>query len=137
MRRRQRPGEMLRFPGAADARPASASGAWRNASTRTQDGLAFRDPGNPEHRRRADQARQALGRAREIERKYSGSWPGDFWITPRGVMPGKVICGTLDSERGLGVVRRHGKIRTGCREGSGGHHRGGQRLGGAAGRFRL
>jgi hypothetical protein len=85
-------------------RKRTAAAAARLAETeqqvaRTQDGLAFRDPGNPEHKRRADQAREALGRAREIERKYSGSWPGDFWITP-GVMPGKVICGTLGGERG-------------------------------------
>ena len=38
---------------------------------RTQDDLAARDPGNPEHKRRADEARVAMRRARETERKYS------------------------------------------------------------------
>lgn len=37
---------------------------------RSQDELTFRDPGNPEHKRRASEAREAMRRARETERKY-------------------------------------------------------------------
>jgi hypothetical protein len=40
---------------------------------RTQDELAARDPGNPEHKRRAGEAREAMRRARETERKYGHS----------------------------------------------------------------
>jgi len=40
---------------------------------RIQDQLAARDPGNPEHKRRASEAREAMRRARETERKYSNS----------------------------------------------------------------
>ena len=40
---------------------------------RTYDELASRDPGNPEPRRRADEAREAMRRARETDRKYSSS----------------------------------------------------------------
>ena len=62
----------------AALRKRTAAAAARLAETeeqvaRTQDGLAFREPGNPEHKRRADQAREAVFRAREIERKYSGA----------------------------------------------------------------
>jgi hypothetical protein len=40
---------------------------------RTYDELASRDPGNPRHKRRADEARKAMRRARELERRYSSS----------------------------------------------------------------
>jgi hypothetical protein len=40
---------------------------------RIQDQLASRDPGNPEHKRRASEAREAMHRARETERKYGHS----------------------------------------------------------------
>jgi hypothetical protein len=40
---------------------------------RTQDELATRDPANPEHKRRAAEAREAMRRARETERKYGNS----------------------------------------------------------------
>jgi hypothetical protein len=39
--------------------------------SRIQDDLASRDPGNPEHKRRATEAREAMRRARETEQKYS------------------------------------------------------------------
>jgi len=35
------------------------------------DELAAREPGNPEHKRLASEAREAVRRAREIEQKYS------------------------------------------------------------------
>lgn len=35
--------------------------------------LAAREPGNPHHQRLANEAREAIRRAREIERKYGGS----------------------------------------------------------------
>jgi hypothetical protein len=38
---------------------------------RAHDELAARDPGNPDYVRRADEAREAMRRARETERKYS------------------------------------------------------------------
>jgi hypothetical protein len=40
---------------------------------RTQDELAARDPGSPEHKRRGAAAREAMRRARETERKYGTS----------------------------------------------------------------
>lgn len=40
---------------------------------RIHEELAARDPGNPEHKRQANAAREAMRRARETERKYSDS----------------------------------------------------------------
>ena len=42
-------------------------------SARMFDDLSARGPGNPEHQRLANEAREAVRRAREIERKYSSS----------------------------------------------------------------
>lgn len=56
----------------------TAAAAARLAQTeqqvaRIQDELASRDPRNPEHKRRADEAREAMRRARETEQKYKNS----------------------------------------------------------------
>jgi hypothetical protein len=40
---------------------------------RVHDKLASQEPGNPAHERRANEAREAMRRAREIARKYSSS----------------------------------------------------------------
>jgi len=42
-------------------------------AARVLDELAARDPGNPEHKRLANEAREAMRRARETEWKYSNS----------------------------------------------------------------
>jgi hypothetical protein len=59
-------------------RKRTAAAAAQLAETEEQsahmfDELAACDPGNPEHQRLADEAREAVRRAREIERKYSSS----------------------------------------------------------------
>jgi hypothetical protein len=54
---------------AAAARLASAE----EQAARIYDELAARDPGNPEHKRLAGEAREAMRRARETQRKYSSS----------------------------------------------------------------
>ena len=55
-------------------RTAAAAARLANAeehAVRTHDQIAARDPGNPEHKRLANEAREAMRRARETERKYS------------------------------------------------------------------
>lgn len=42
-------------------------------AARIHDELAAREPGNPDYKRLADEAREAMRRARETERKYSSS----------------------------------------------------------------
>jgi hypothetical protein len=59
-------------------RERTAAAAARLAETeelvaRIHDSLASHNPGNPEHKRLANEAREAMRRAREIERKYSSS----------------------------------------------------------------
>jgi len=59
-------------------RKRTAAAAARLAETEelvahVHDELAAREPGNPEYKRRANEAREAMRRARETERKYSGS----------------------------------------------------------------
>ena len=57
-------------------RTAAAAAQLANAeehAARIYDEIAARDPGNPEHKRLADEAREAVRRARETERKYSSS----------------------------------------------------------------
>jgi len=59
-------------------RDRTAAAAARLAETEEQvarinDELASRDPGNPQYKRLASEARDAMRRAREIERKYSSS----------------------------------------------------------------
>ena len=70
------------FTGLADRvsalRERTAAAADRLAETeeqvaRVNDELAAREPGNPEYKRRADEAREAMRRARETARKYSSS----------------------------------------------------------------
>jgi G3E family GTPase len=59
-------------------RERTAAAAARLAETeelvaRIHDSLASQNPRNPEHKRLANEAREAMRRAREIERKYSSS----------------------------------------------------------------
>jgi hypothetical protein len=59
-------------------RERTATAAARLAETeepvaRVHDRLAAREPENPEYKRRADEAREAMRQAREIARKYSSA----------------------------------------------------------------
>ncbi len=66
------------FDRVSELRRRTAAAAARLAETEelvahVHDELAAREPGNPEHKRRADEAREAMRRARETARKYSRS----------------------------------------------------------------
>jgi chromosome segregation ATPase len=79
----QRPAPLKRdFTDLADRvsalRKRTAAAAARLAETeeqiaRVNDELAAREPGKPGYKRRADEAREAMRRARETEQKYSSS----------------------------------------------------------------
>ena len=95
-------------------RDRTAAAAARLAETeeqvaRVNDELASRHPGNPEYKRLASEARDAVRRAREIERKYSSS------LVPRGqrfrscvclCLPESGMLGGMDSEPGSLSSRR-------------------------------
>lgn len=71
-------GELIARVAALRERTAAAAAQLADSEevvARVHDGLAAREPGNPEYKRLAREAREAARSAREAEQRYSNSWP--------------------------------------------------------------